>query len=77
MFIESQKIDPRREAGSKQTDLVITLLFACKNGDFEMVRRLYVSGENLNVVDYDGRSALHLAASEGDILLFYLFFYIK
>lgn len=74
LHAESTKIDPRRVAGSKQTDLVITLLFACKNGDFEAVRRLYVQGENLNVVDYDGRSALHLAASEGhvDIIKFLL-----
>lgn len=67
LHTESQKIDPRRISGSKQTDLVIRLLFACKNGDFEEVRRLYVQGENLNVVDYDGRSALHLAASEVSI----------
>ncbi|CAD5218157.1 unnamed protein product [Bursaphelenchus okinawaensis] len=65
LHADSQKIDPRRAMGSRETDLVVSLLFACKNGDFETVRRLYIQGENLNVVDYDGRTALHLAACEG------------
>ncbi|KAI6195891.1 Ankyrin and Glutaminase domain containing protein [Aphelenchoides besseyi] len=62
---DAMKTDPRRPIGSHATDIVVSLLFACRNGDFEAVRRLYIKGEDLNCIDYDGRSALHVAASEG------------
>lgn len=69
LHADSKKIDPRRRLGNKETDLVVTLLFACKHGDLETVRRLYLQGANLNIADYDGRTALHLAACEGHTLL--------
>ncbi|KAI6181246.1 Inosine-5'-monophosphate dehydrogenase [Aphelenchoides besseyi] len=74
LHADSKKIDPRRAIGSRTTDVVVTLLFACRNGDFEAVRRLYIQGENLNVVDYDGRTGLHIASCEGhsDIVKFLL-----
>ncbi|KAI6193256.1 Glutaminase [Aphelenchoides besseyi] len=62
---DAKKTDPRRPIGSHATDIIVSLLFACRNGDFEAVRRLYIKGEDLNCIDYDGRSALHVAASEG------------
>uniref|UniRef100_A0AC35U7C6 Glutaminase n=1 Tax=Rhabditophanes sp. KR3021 TaxID=114890 RepID=A0AC35U7C6_9BILA len=62
---DEKKIDPRRRVGNKDTDLVVSLLFAAKNGDLQTVRRLYLQGANLNMADYDGRTAIHLAASEG------------
>jgi glutaminase len=39
LHADSKKIDPRRRMGNKETDLIVTLLFACKNGDLETVRR--------------------------------------
>lgn len=30
-----------------------------------VVRRYFLSGVDVNAVDYDGRSALHVAAAEG------------
>lgn len=69
LHADSKKIDPRRRIGNKETDLVVNLLFACKNGDLETVRKLHLQGMNLNIVDYDGRTALHLAASEGQTVI--------
>jgi len=69
LHADSKKIDPRRKLGNKETDLVVSLLFAAKNADLESIRRLYLQGANLNMVDYDGRTALHLAASEGHAII--------
>uniref|UniRef100_A0A914EJH3 glutaminase n=2 Tax=Acrobeloides nanus TaxID=290746 RepID=A0A914EJH3_9BILA len=69
LHADNKKIDPRRRVGSKETDLVVSLLFASKNGDLETIRRLFLQGANLNMADYDGRTALHLASSEGHALI--------
>ncbi|KAE9553881.1 hypothetical protein FO519_002922 [Halicephalobus sp. NKZ332] len=69
LHADSKKIDPRRKLGNKETDLVVSLLFAAKNADLESIRRLYLQGANLNMVDYDGRTALHLAAAEGHTII--------
>ncbi|KAL3123036.1 hypothetical protein niasHT_001236 [Heterodera trifolii] len=69
LHADSKKIDPRRRLGNTETDLIVNLLYASKNGDLETVRRLYLQGVNLNICDYDGRTALHLAACEGHALL--------
>ncbi|CEF59993.1 No extended memory [Strongyloides ratti] len=65
LHTDEKKIDPRRRVGNKDTDLVVSLLYAAKNGEIQTVRRLYLQGANLNMSDYDGRTALHLAACEG------------
>ena len=69
LHADSKKIDPRRKLGNKETDLVVSLLFAAKNADLESIRRLYLQGANLNMVDYDGRTALHLASAEGHAII--------
>ncbi|TKR63083.1 hypothetical protein L596_026960 [Steinernema carpocapsae] len=69
LHAESNKIDPRRKVGNKETDMVVSLLYAVKNGDFNTVRRLFLTGMNMNMSDYDGRTALHLAASENQLLI--------
>ena len=69
LHADSKKIDPRRKLGNKETDLVVSLLFAAKNADLETIRRLYLQGANLNMVDYDGRTALHLASAEGHAMI--------
>jgi glutaminase len=62
---ESDKFDPRKRAGDREKDVVVSLLFAAKAGDLNTVRRMYMQGNDLECPDYDKRTALHLAASEG------------
>lgn len=52
LHADSKKIDPRRKLGNKETDLVVSLLFAAKNGDLETIRRLYLQGANLNMASF-------------------------
>uniref|UniRef100_A0A914X5I7 glutaminase n=1 Tax=Plectus sambesii TaxID=2011161 RepID=A0A914X5I7_9BILA len=65
LHAESQKSDPRKAVGEENAQEVVVLLFAAKNGDISAVRRWLMQGSNLEVTDYDGRTALHVAASEG------------
>uniref|UniRef100_A0A914BYA5 glutaminase n=1 Tax=Acrobeloides nanus TaxID=290746 RepID=A0A914BYA5_9BILA len=64
---ESNKFDPRKRYGELERDQVVSLLFAAKAGDLNTIRRIYMQGINLEMADYDKRTALHLAASEGHI----------
>ncbi|PAV80316.1 hypothetical protein WR25_21635 [Diploscapter pachys] len=67
LHADSKKLDPRRSRSHRDADMIVNLLFAAKNGDYEMIRRLYMQGTDLEIVDYDGRTALHIAASEGHL----------
>merc|ERR1719361_2416574 len=49
-------------SGAKQ---VVAVLFAASEGDVDELVKLYASGADLFAADYDLRTALHLAASEG------------
>lgn len=44
---------------------IYELLEAARQGDTSEVQRIMASGTNLDSQDYDGRTALHLAAAEG------------
>ncbi|XP_068169106.1 glutaminase liver isoform, mitochondrial isoform X2 [Antennarius striatus] len=44
---------------------IMNVLLAAFKGDIQTLRRYYLSGVDVNAVDYDGRSALHVAAAEG------------
>ncbi|MBN3290119.1 GLSL Glutaminase, partial [Polypterus senegalus] len=46
---------------------IMNILLAAYRGDVLSLRRYLLSGADVNCVDYDGRSALHVAASEGHV----------
>jgi len=62
-----KKLDPRRAVFEVRGLTVVTLLFAAVAGDVTALHRHYLQGLDMNLCDYDGRTALHLAASEGHL----------
>ena len=44
---------------------VVYLLFAAQRGDLSEIKRYHLSDIDMNSQDYDGRTTLHIAASEG------------
>jgi glutaminase len=63
------KKDPRRHRDQEHRSLLVDLYWAASEGDLNGIRRLVVQGVDLDVADYDGRTALHLAASEGQFAI--------
>jgi len=45
----------------------VNLLFSAASGDVTALRRHKLSGMDITLSDYDGRTAIHLAASEGHL----------
>ena len=45
----------------------MAVCWAAANGDLNELQRLVASGTDLNLADYDGRTGIHLAASEGQL----------
>jgi len=50
------------------------LIWAATAGDIDEIQRLESLGTDLNTADYDGRTAIHLAASEGrtDVVKYFI-----
>ena len=44
---------------------VMALCWAAYQGDLNEIKRMVADGYNLDEADYDGRTCIHLAASEG------------
>jgi len=67
----SLKIDPTKTKSKRlnkaSADCVVALLFGAALGDIKVVRKYVLSGMDMNRADYDGRTALHLAAAEGQL----------
>jgi glutaminase len=61
----SPKKDPRLQKNESHINNVIKLCWAASLDDISEVQLLIARGVNINSADYDGRTALHLAASEG------------
>lgn len=60
-----EKTDPTRRKVSVRNARVVDLCWAAAKGDTKEIQRLVASGAAINGADYDGRTALHVAASEG------------
>ncbi|CAL1541132.1 unnamed protein product [Lymnaea stagnalis] len=60
-----RKMDPRTFQVDSQANIVVNLLFAAYNGDVTAIRRCALMGMDMSHADYDGRTALHVAAAEG------------
>lgn len=65
MVSTSHKQDPRRKKNDNHLSGVLSLIMAASHGDLFEIQRLIAVGINLDEADYDGRTALHLASSEG------------
>ena len=63
----SERIDPTRRNVSVDNARHVDLCWAAAHGDIKAMQRLVASGVDINGADYDGRTALHLAASEGKL----------
>uniref|UniRef100_A0A8C9RRN2 glutaminase n=1 Tax=Scleropages formosus TaxID=113540 RepID=A0A8C9RRN2_SCLFO len=67
-----KKLDPRRQSDDERNKSVVNLMFAAYSGDVSALRRFALSSMNMELKDYDSRTALHVAAAEGhvDVVLF-------
>ncbi|XP_029167967.1 glutaminase liver isoform, mitochondrial isoform X2 [Nylanderia fulva] len=63
----TNKKDPRRHKYETKGLSIVNLLFSAASGDVTAMRRHRLSGMDMTLSDYDGRTALHLAASEGHL----------
>lgn len=61
----ANKKDPRRHRYETKGLSIVNLLFSAASGDVTALRRHKLSGMDVTLADYDGRTALHLAAAEG------------
>nr|XP_019952041.1 PREDICTED: glutaminase liver isoform, mitochondrial-like isoform X1 [Paralichthys olivaceus] len=64
-FVKKQ--DPRRQDGEDRNKSVFNLMFAAYSGDVSALRRFALSSMDMDLKDYDSRTALHVAAAEGHI----------
>jgi len=55
-------------------ELITVFLYSCMEADLNTLKRLINAGYNVNTMDYDKRTGLHVAASEGhyDVVKFLL-----
>uniref|UniRef100_A0AAZ3R4N5 glutaminase n=1 Tax=Oncorhynchus tshawytscha TaxID=74940 RepID=A0AAZ3R4N5_ONCTS len=62
-----KKQDPRRQDGDDRVRSVVSLMFAAYSGDVSALRRFALSLMDMELKDYDSRTALHVAAGEGHV----------
>lgn len=60
----SNKTNPRNKQKELKVSKMMELIWASSHGDLDEILRLESEGVDLEIADYDGRTPLHLAASE-------------
>ncbi|KAK8740737.1 hypothetical protein OTU49_002680 [Cherax quadricarinatus] len=63
----TSKCDPRMAKAESKAQILFDLLFSAAAGDLSALRRHSLSGSDMQAKDYDGRTALHVATSEGHL----------
>ncbi|VDP12474.1 unnamed protein product [Soboliphyme baturini] len=61
------KLDPRKKSAENAAISLNKTLYAAAKGDIAVLKRYLLQGFSMDVSDYDGRTPLHLAASEGHV----------
>jgi glutaminase len=64
LFSKLHQCGPRLKKNQSRIEGVVNLCWAASQGDLSEAQKLAASGVDLDGADYDGRTALHLAASE-------------
>uniref|UniRef100_A0A915LB80 glutaminase n=1 Tax=Romanomermis culicivorax TaxID=13658 RepID=A0A915LB80_ROMCU len=60
-----RKTNPTKRHDESKAEQIVNLLFSAATGDVSAMRRYWMEGLDMSLGDYDGRTALHLAAAEG------------
>lgn len=61
------ELNPRSKRTEMQSNQIVKLLFSAGNGDLTGLIRMAMANQDMTLADYDGRTALHLASSEGHL----------
>ncbi len=64
---ETSKKNPRKHKYERRVNQIVNLIYAASYGDLDEIKRLEAQGMDLGSADYDGRTALHLAAAENQL----------
>ncbi|CAB3410604.1 unnamed protein product [Caenorhabditis bovis] len=65
VYSDDKKIDPRKQV-MNDDDGQNKFMYATKIGDIAAIKRFLLMGHDIHLKDYDDRTVLHIAASEGD-----------